>query len=359
METTNRKYRNIIGYLAGFPWAIGYMVLPWVAYTFLNWRSLAWCVAIPSAMFTCLYLLFLPESPRWSIVNGKFDQARKTLNFIARVNRRKIPNIDFDTIYVAHTGNHGLEKSLTSLRQASGVEVFWKKVKEVFTTGFLLVKTPIMRKRTILLTTIWVSSSMTYYILSFVSVRRHGNIFWNFFLLGATEIPSYICVMLAYQYCGRKLPCIVCALLSSLCSFTVAALQQGKIEVLYPSIVVIASTAAKFFINPPYHVVWMWGSEIFPTVVRTFSLTFACSITMIFNSSVPHIMDWGDAVWPPLPMVLTGLIGILSAICSAWLPETKGMHMPETIHDIEDVKTLPRDKVTQLELLSKEAIESK
>ena len=140
LETTGKKYRNEVGFVAGFPWSVGYMVLPWIAYGLMNWRHLAWCVTVPAGVFSVLYLVFMPESPRWSIVNARYGEAEKALRMIAKVNGKDLPEIDFETIYVTHQGNKGLEKSLTDLRTESGWVLLRKRLRKIGTSAFSLIK---------------------------------------------------------------------------------------------------------------------------------------------------------------------------------------------------------------------------
>ena len=44
-----------------------------------------------------LYRSMCPESPRWLISKGKFEQAEKTLRYIAKVNGRELPT-EFSSI---------------------------------------------------------------------------------------------------------------------------------------------------------------------------------------------------------------------------------------------------------------------
>ena len=231
-----------------------------------------------------------------------------------------------------------------------------------------------MRKRTILLSIVWMLASYMYYCIAFVSVKRPGNIFWNFFLLGATEIPSYLLVGYAYKYFGRKIPIVFCLFMTGLTCGILAVLEALSISEIYPISTVVVATTAKFFLNSPYHVVWVWGSEIFPTVVRNFAVTLTSTLTMILNSTAPHFVElvrircsktgnWnncrnsqGNRVWPPLPTVLIAVVGFVAGTCALFLPETKGQDLPDTVRDIEDRATIAVKAVTQLELLSKEAL---
>ncbi|KAJ8017834.1 Solute carrier family 22 member 1 [Holothuria leucospilota] len=42
-------------------------------------------------------------------------------------------------------------------------------------------------------------------------------------------------------------------------------------------------------------------------------------------------------IWTPIPPVMFTIVSILTAILSFFLPETKGLHMPETIAEVESL----------------------
>ena len=86
-EISGPKHRERIGLSIQFGWSFGYIALPVLAYFLLNFRWILWsCAAL---QFTQV-LLFrtLNESPRWLITKGRFDEAIKLLEHVAKVNNR-------------------------------------------------------------------------------------------------------------------------------------------------------------------------------------------------------------------------------------------------------------------------------
>lgn len=70
-------------------WAVGSVFVGVVAWAVLasgfSWRWLAFFSAMPPAIVLMCFV-YMPESPRWLLVNGQHDKAKKVLTYIARRN---------------------------------------------------------------------------------------------------------------------------------------------------------------------------------------------------------------------------------------------------------------------------------
>ncbi len=51
---------------------------------------LQWLAGAPTLLLP-LYFWFVPESVRWSVVNGRKEEARKTVNRACKINKVHIP----------------------------------------------------------------------------------------------------------------------------------------------------------------------------------------------------------------------------------------------------------------------------
>lgn len=67
------------------------MMLAGVTYIVPNWVEMSLYTSVPF-IFYFLYLFVMPESPRWLLAQGKFEEALKILEVMARVNGKKLPN---------------------------------------------------------------------------------------------------------------------------------------------------------------------------------------------------------------------------------------------------------------------------
>lgn len=63
-------------------------------------------------VMTILYLLIIPESPRWLFQNNKHEDGIKVMNYIAWINgseKRIPPNAKFDLLEEVIQQNNGLD----------------------------------------------------------------------------------------------------------------------------------------------------------------------------------------------------------------------------------------------------------
>ncbi|CAL4144108.1 unnamed protein product, partial [Meganyctiphanes norvegica] len=88
VESCTERQRSIVGIMFCLPFAIGYMLLPGVAYLLRDWRDLHLAISVP-VMLLIANTIILPESPRWLIQTGQVARAEKELQKAARWNRRK------------------------------------------------------------------------------------------------------------------------------------------------------------------------------------------------------------------------------------------------------------------------------
>ncbi|KAJ8027259.1 Solute carrier family 22 member 13 [Holothuria leucospilota] len=83
--------RVIVGGAVWYAYALGYVVLSGLARVVPSWRIL---IGIMAFMYIPLVpaLLFMGESPRWLLTKGRFEEAAKIINRIAKVNGKQPPS---------------------------------------------------------------------------------------------------------------------------------------------------------------------------------------------------------------------------------------------------------------------------
>ena len=85
MEIVGGKWSSIIGIGLEFPWAIGYILLPWMALAVPDWSDLQLAISLPLLVFVVVVFL-VPENPRWLLSKGKMDEAEDVLDKATEVN---------------------------------------------------------------------------------------------------------------------------------------------------------------------------------------------------------------------------------------------------------------------------------
>ena len=89
LEYTPSRLRNAGSVIGGSHWTFGMLTSTLVSYLTVEWRHNAMIVsAITLVLMTPL--LFLPESPRFNLIKGKEDEAKRTLQTYSRIFNKPI-----------------------------------------------------------------------------------------------------------------------------------------------------------------------------------------------------------------------------------------------------------------------------
>ncbi|KAL3856232.1 hypothetical protein ACJMK2_011009 [Sinanodonta woodiana] len=173
MELFLPKYRSHAGVLFECFWGVGVMLLPALAYLIQDWRYLQLAVSLPSILAFC-YICIVPESLRWLIMMGKVDKAEALITKITEKNKLPYPHESWKVVKLQ------LETRDTSTKQYSFID---------------LMRTPILRKRSLVLFYLWFATSIGYYGLTWKLTELAGNKYLNFFIGGAVEFVAYVLVL--------------------------------------------------------------------------------------------------------------------------------------------------------------------
>ena len=79
-----------------------------------------------------------------------------------------------------------------------------------------------------------------------------------------------------------------------------------------------------------FYFYYLQAIEIFPTSVRNSGLGFVGFVAAILGLAGPHITALGSED-PRIPLGVMGLINLVAAVASSFLPETLGCNLPETL----------------------------
>ena len=111
-----------------------------------------------------------------------------------------------------------------------------------------------------------------------------------------------------------------------------AAVPLGRFAYEWP-IVVLAMTD-KYVSQVCWGIVYTYTNELFPTVIRSAALSFACSMARLGSMSAPYI-GYLSTVHPVLPIFVFGTITFVMGLQAIALPETNNKKLPDTLQEGE------------------------
>lgn len=91
LEVVGPDYRSFVTVMTCTFYTFGIMMLAGVTYLVRDWVQMCLYTSVPFLLFF-LYVFIMPESPRWLLAKGKMEEALNTLEIMARVNNKPLPN---------------------------------------------------------------------------------------------------------------------------------------------------------------------------------------------------------------------------------------------------------------------------
>ncbi|XP_052811967.1 organic cation transporter protein-like [Mya arenaria] len=313
LELTSSSKRAWPGVISDFPYVLGLILMAVVAYIVREWFKLQLYTSLPGLLFLSYWWL-IPESPRWLLTKGRVAEAKVIIEKAARWNKTVLPKQFFKSKCM---------DDMDTDKTASFLQLFSSKK---------------MCKTTVIVFVNWTIVAMTYFGLALNSDNLAGNLYLNFGLSAAVEIPAYFLVIYLVDRIGRRWLFTGSMLVGGLaCASTVLAIEYepGGGD----AIVVALAMLGKLFITAAYSTAHIHSAELFPTVIRNAGMGGASLFASLGTMVAPYIVTEGEqlgGIWgEAFPLVVFGALAFLTGILSLALPETLGKNLPETVEDGE------------------------
>ncbi|XP_075852133.1 organic cation/carnitine transporter 2 isoform X2 [Microcebus murinus] len=290
-------------------YAFGYMVLPLFAYFIRDWRMLLLALTVPGVLCVALWW-FIPESPRWLISQGRFEEAEVIIRRAAKINGTAAPSTIFDPSEL---------QDLSSKKQP--------------THSILdLLRTRNIRIVTIMSIILWMTISVGYFGLSLDTPNLHGDIYVNCFLSAVVEVPAYVLAWLLLRHLPRRYSMATALFLGG---SVLLFVQLVPPDLYYLATVLVM--VGKFGVTAAFSMVYVYTAELYPTVVRNMGVGVSSTASRLGSILSPYFVYLG-AYDRFLPYILMGSLTILTAILTLFLPESFGTPLPDTIDQMLRVK---------------------
>ncbi|XP_076004191.1 solute carrier family 22 member 7-like [Genypterus blacodes] len=308
VEWFSVEHRTFSGVIISLDWTFGTWILVGLAYMVNEWRILILVATSPLVLSIILWR-WLPESSRWLAANGKVEAAHYYIMKCAKMNNRS-------TCMAAITPTTLLDSDLPT---ETGQKY----------TFVDLFRTPNIRKIAICSGIVWYGVAFTYYGIS-LNITGFGlNPYLTQFIFGIIEMPMKIGVYYFLKRIGRRPGQTWSLLTTGLCLFINIFVPKDKWAIR-----TVVAVLGKAFSEASFTTVFLYTTELYPTVVRQNGLGYTSFMARLGVSISPLIALLGD-VWHLLPEMIYCLVAVVSGFVVLLLPETLNRQLPELIEDIE------------------------
>ncbi|XP_060621215.1 solute carrier family 22 member 4 [Anolis sagrei] len=295
--------------------AIGYMLLPLFAYFIRDWRMLLLALTLPGVLCVPLWWI-IPESPRWLISQGRFEEAEVIIRKAAAKNGVPAPAVIFDSTEV---------QDLKTRQQSMILDLF---------------RTPNIAVITIMSLFLWMITSIGYFSLSLSTPNLHGDVYLNCFLSALTEVPACVIAWLLLRTLPRRYSISGTLFLGGGIILFLQLVPQN-LHILSVTLVMLG----KFGVTSAFSMLYVYTAELYPTIVRNMAVGAASMSSRVGSIIAPYFVYLG-AYDRFLPYILMGSLTVLIGILTLFLPESYGNPLPETFEEMLQIKGFRNRKNT-------------
>ncbi|XP_031201165.1 solute carrier family 22 member 14 isoform X4 [Mastomys coucha] len=274
---------------------IGVIFLTGLAYKVDHWRLLCLLGGMPMFPLIC-NIWVLRESPRWLMVRGKVEEAKKVLCYAAEVNKKTIP--------------------LNLLNEIPGKKVTKASILDFYTNHHLF-------KVVLAMGCVWFTVSYISFTLS-LKLNDFGlDIYFVQVVPSILAVPARLCCVILLEYFGRKWTLnLTLFLLTFTCLFLLFLPQELK------STVILMLVLAEFSMAGTVSIFFIYTAELLPTVLRSTGLGM---VSLAWAAGAISSMAIFKQTKTQLPIFFCCLCCILALCFSSLVPETVNRPLRDSI----------------------------
>ena len=272
----------------------------WIVET--GWRMMFVSEAVPAGVFT-LFILMVPETPRYLAITGNDDKA---LYVLSKIN--------------------GYEKAKEILADIKNTVE--EKTEHILTYGWMVIFIGIMLS--VFQQIVGINAVLYYAPRIFASVGA-GDSMQQTVIMGVVNISFTLVAIFTVERWGRKILLISGSLGMAIGALSFALCNAIDLPPVLQVISIMIYSASFMFSWGP--ICWVLISEIFPNTIRGAAVAIAVAFQWIFNFLVSSTfvpmynmeLTHGDGFGHIFAYALYGVICVVAAIF-VWrlVPETKG-----------------------------------
>jgi OCT family organic cation transporter-like MFS transporter 4/5 len=313
VEFLSQKHRLWVPSIGG--WPVAFAILSLMAYLSQNWRVLTVAANVLSLPALAL-ILFIGESPRWSLQAGRTDEAVIQLRRISTMNN----NLVHEDHWVVLSGSQLSQD--TSIKSKAKKYTYWH-----------LFSTKKMALHAIILSICFFCLSSISFGLTFNVDKLSGSIFMNFFYMACLRWVGSMLTIVAdtlFKWYGRRLGAIVPSLVITVAASVIVVLHLASPDLpLLASITRVLLLFSAAMCSPLWIAVPLANNELFPTSIRNIAVAF-CSVFNRLGGVLMPQMLYLSKFWKPSAYVAYVILSLLLAtLFGFFIPETKGRPLPQ------------------------------
>ncbi|CAL5186482.1 unnamed protein product [Lathyrus oleraceus] len=299
----------------------------------LNWRIMLGLAALP-AVFVALGVLSMPESPRWLIMKGRYEEAKQVL------------------IRTSENKGEAEHRFSEILQAASNFKTSSRNVQGVWKELLITPARPVLR---ILIAAIGVNffmqasgnDAVIYYspqVFRVAGVQDEKQLFGVTIIMGIAKTCFVFVSALVLDKFGRRPMLLLGSLGMAVSLFGLGLgctfLQNSDEKPIWAiSLCVVAVCATvSFFSIGLGPTTWVYSSEIFPMRLRAQGTSLAISVNRLISGivSMSFLSVSEEITFGGMFFVLGGVMVVATIFFYYFLPETKGKSLEEIEALFED-----------------------
>jgi SP family arabinose:H+ symporter-like MFS transporter len=271
----------------------------------VEWRWKLGVTAVPAVLF--FFTLFsIPQSPRWLVGRGALDEAR---NILARIGE---PDPDGEVRHMVD--------SVKSETRGKAEPLFIRKYR---LPVFLAISIGMFNQLSGI-------NAILYYLNDIFEKAGFSRVSSDLqaVAIGFTNLLFTMLAMTIIDRVGRRKLLLIGAVGTAVCLAGVAAIfATGSYEQL---LVWLLVGFIAFFAFSQGAVIWVYLSEVFPTLVRAKGQSLGSFTHWIMNAIISAVFPWVATISRPAPFVFFSIMMLVQfVVVFFFYPETRGVSLEE------------------------------
>ena len=306
VEFSPSHLRSTVSPLILVTWCFGYLVIILIGYLIPYWNYIFVTTGALNVLLI-IPLLVLPISPRFALVRGREEEAKKILEAFSRLCNNEI---SMDKIQLDYT---------------TRVQNYFEQIKD-------FKKYPTFRKQTLLCVLSWFIVATLFYGFDFGWGKVSTNLYSSYFFAALGKVLAITVTIPACNWMGRKHSIIlflICAILFFFLAMPDVLIVKGW------TLEFGACLLGSMAISAAYAINYLYTSELAPTSHRGMIMSLCSSAARVGSFMGIYTSLLYDITDRRVPLVLFAGLSTVYVTAVLFLSDTTGKRIPETPYDVE------------------------